>query len=136
MSRHHRFRFKGLDVYQGAMEHFAWAADVVGRMRKGPFVITDQILSASLSIAGNIGEANGREKKWGEVELHYRYAQGSVFEAATHLDALMALGVITDAEYNDAEDRLARISAMLTRLLQAQRRRRTANARPKAERSR
>jgi four helix bundle protein len=127
MAKRYRFRFKELDVYQAAVAHFAWTVDVAGRMRRGPYVVTNQALGASLSIMGNIGEANGREKQPGEVEQHYRYAQGSTFEAATHLDAFAALNVITDDEYNVREEHLAGIAAMLTRLAQNARRRRSSD---------
>ncbi|HSH44548.1 MAG TPA: four helix bundle protein, partial [Longimicrobiales bacterium] len=77
MGRRYRFRFKGLDVYQAAVEHFTWVAEVVGRRPKGPFVVTNQVLGASLSIVGNIGEANGRYV-WGHTAL-----PGCDFEAFT-----------------------------------------------------
>ncbi|HUG40800.1 MAG TPA: four helix bundle protein [Longimicrobiales bacterium] len=124
MAKRYRFSFKRLDVYRAAVEHFDWTARVVARMPKGPFKVIDQAVGASLSVMGNIGEAHGRDAKAGEIEQHYRYAQGSTFESATHLDAFSALGVITDEEYNAEEDRLARIAMMLTRLMQKQRRRR------------
>jgi four helix bundle protein len=124
MAKRYRFRFKQLDVYQAAVDHFAWTVEVVGRMPRGPFKVVNQALGASLSIMGNVGEANGREKQPGEVEQHYRYAQGSTFESATHLDAFSALQVITDDEYNAAEGHLASIAAMLTRLAQKAGRRR------------
>ena len=120
MAKRYRFRFKRMDVYGAAVEHFGWCVGVVGGMPRGPFVVTDQVLGASLSIMGNVGEANGREKKPGEVEQHYRYAQGSTFESATHLDALSALGAIDDDAYNRQEETLARIATMLTRLIQRQ----------------
>lgn len=122
MAKNYRFGFKRLDVYQEAVAHFDWTCEVVQRMPKGPWRMVNQAVSASLSIMGNIGEANGRDKKHGEVEQHYRYSQGSTFESATHLDAFASLNVITDDEYNAAEQRLARIAAMLTRLMQRQRR--------------
>jgi four helix bundle protein len=125
MAKQYRFRFKSLDVYQAAVAHFLWTVEVLRRLPKGPFVVPNQITGASLSIVGNIGEANGRDKQPGEIEQHYRYAQGSAFEAATHLEALSALGVITDDEYNAQELHLARISAMLTRLMQRERSQRT-----------
>jgi hypothetical protein len=56
--------------------------------------------------------------------IRLRYAQGSTFESAGYLDALSALEVIDDDEYNVQEEHLARIAAMLTRLMQSHRRRR------------
>jgi four helix bundle protein len=124
MAKRYRFRFKSLDVYQAAVQHFAWTVQVLSRLPRGPFAIPNQAIRASLSIVGNVAEANGRGKEAGEVEQHYRYAQGSTFEAASHLDVLAALGALTDEEYNAEEDHLARIAAMLSRLMQIQRDRR------------
>jgi four helix bundle protein len=124
MAKRYRFRFKEMDVYQAAVDHFVWTVQVVRRLPRGPFVIPNQFIGASLSIMGNVAEAKGREKQPGEVEQHYRYAQGSTFESASHLDVLSALDAITDDEYNAREDHLARIASMLTRLMQNERRRR------------
>ncbi|MBW3555233.1 MAG: four helix bundle protein [Gemmatimonadetes bacterium] len=124
MGKRYRFGFKRLDVYRAAVEHFEWTCTVVQRMPKGPWKVTDQAVGAALSVMGNIGEAHGRDARAGEIEQHYRYAQGSAFESATHLDAFAALGAISDEEYNREEDRLTRIAMMLTRLMQKQRRRR------------
>lgn len=124
MAKVYRFGFKRLDVYQVAVEHFEWTCDIVARSSKVPFKVVNQSVGASMSVMGNIGEAHGRETKPGETEQHYRYAQGSTFESATHLDAFSALKLIDDDEYNAEEERLARIAMMLTRLIQKQRRRR------------
>ena len=140
--RAYRFAFKRLDVYRLAVEHFQWTCAVVDRMPKGPFVVVRQAVGASLSIMGNIGEGTGRSRKYGEVEQHFRYAQGSTFEAATHLDAFRALKVIDAGEYDAAEQRLARIAAMITALMRRQRdqkgyerRRRTPDRRSEANAS-
>lgn len=117
MAKVYRFGFKKLDVYRAAVEHFAWTAGVVGRMGRAPFKVTDQFMGASLSAVSNVAEANGREKRPGEAEQHYRYAQGSTFEAAAHLDALSALGVIDDAEYNEREQRLNGLASMLSGMI-------------------
>ena len=133
MARRYRFAFKRLDVYQAALEHFQWTCEIAQRLPRGPFKVTHQAIGASLSVLGNVGEAHGRDRKPGEVEQHYRYAQGSTFESATHLDAFAALGVISDEEYNAEEERLARIGMMLSRLVQKHRRRRPASGAPHAE---
>jgi four helix bundle protein len=122
MAKRYRFSFKRLDVYRAAVEHVDWTCRVVQRLPKGPFVMVNQAVSASLSAVGNIAEASGPQKRPGEVEQHLRNAQGSTFESAAHLDAFASFGVIDDDEYNAEEERLARIGAMLTRLMQRQRR--------------
>ncbi len=126
MARTTRFGFKRLDVYRLAVEHFAWVGTVARRLPRGPFVVVNQALGSALSIPGNIAEGFGRERKPREMSQHLRYALGSAFEAAAYLDALVAMGVISDDEYNLAEERLSRVSAMLTRLMQKQTLRRKA----------
>ena len=123
MEKEIRFAFKRLDVYAAGVEHFQWVCEVVRRLPRGHYKVIDQAESASLSIMWNIGEAHGRSARAGEIEQHYRYALGSTFESATHLDALFALGVMSVVEYNAAENRLSRISMMLTRLMQKQQKR-------------
>ncbi len=109
-------------------------------MPRGPFKVTNQAVGAALSIMGNIGEANGRDERPGEAQQHYRYALGSTFEAATHIDAFAALSVIDAAEHEAAESRLSRIAPMLRSLIQLQRRKarsapRKRNAAPPATRA-
>jgi four helix bundle protein len=111
-----RFNYKKLDVYQAALEHFAWTVGVMTRLPSAPFAFRSQVLSAALSTPANIAEANGRNTRSGEAEQHYRYAQGSTYESAAFLDALHAMNAIDDAEYNLREDNLARIASMLDRL--------------------
>ena len=117
MGRRYRFPFKSLDVYQASVEHFGWCVNVLAGASRIPFKVQDQIISAALSMPANIGEANGRWKKPGEVEQHYRYAQGSTYESAAFLDALSALGAIDDDAYNSQEEHLERIARMLTPLM-------------------
>lgn len=118
MAKEYRFNFKNLDVYQAAVDHFSWTVDVVAEMPRAPFAVTSQLLKAALSVMANIGEANGRDKKPGETEQHYRYALGSAHECAAFLDALAAFGTISDSEYNQREEHLARIASMLVPLMQ------------------
>ena len=130
MTKKYRFGFKRLEVYQAAVEHFAWTAGVVGREPRLPYKVSAQVLGASLSILSNIGEATGRHKQPGEAEQHVRYAQGSTSECASHLDALAALHLIDDDEYNARETHLARIAAMLHGLTRRYRARRDTPAPP------
>ncbi len=126
MAKTYRFGFKRLEVYQAAVDHFAWTVAVVRREPRLPYKVSAQVLGSSLSVLSNIGEATGREKQPGEAEQHVRYAQGSTAECASHLDALAALDLIDDDEYNAREAHLARIAAMLQGLHRRYRGRRSA----------
>jgi four helix bundle protein len=112
-----RFNFKNLNVYREAVDHFGWTVRVTVGARGVPFVIRDQVLSAALSIVANIAEANGRDRRAGEAEQHYRYALGSTYESAAFLDALLAMGVVDPAECRRREDNLDRIAGMISGLV-------------------
>jgi four helix bundle protein len=126
-----RFNFKRLDVYQAAVEHLAWTLEVLGQLPTvAPFVVRNQLLGAALSIPANVAEANGRDRRAGEAEQHYRFAQGSAYECAAYLDAVHAMGLIDDDQYNQREEHLARIASMLDRLARRHANRRPAMAEP------
>ncbi|MEJ2677837.1 MAG: four helix bundle protein [Gemmatimonadota bacterium] len=117
-----RFGFKRLDVYQAALVFWQWALRVATRIPRNRFFVTDQFLRAALSISLNIAESAGN-KTPAEAANHCRHAAGSTTECAALLDSLLAMKVIDEKEYDEQEERLARIAAMLTRLLQRHERR-------------
>jgi len=117
-----RFGFKRLDVHQAALAFWQWVLRVATRIPRNRFFVTDQFLRAALSISLNIAESAGN-KTPGEAANHCRHASGSTTECAALLDSLLAMGVISEKEYDEQEERLARIAAMLTRLLQRHERR-------------
>jgi four helix bundle protein len=117
------FRFKDLDVYQESLDHFLWTVEVTASIQWRYRRLVDQAVGSSLSTLGNVGEASGRRLKPAEAAQHYRYAQGSAHESAAYLDALAGV-VEMDAEvYAHREQQLARIGAMLSRLIDHQHRR-------------
>jgi len=117
-----RFAFKRLDVYQAALEFWQWALRVATRILRNRFFVTDQFLRAALSVSLNIAESAGT-KTPAEAANHCRHAAGSTTECAAMLDSLRAMQVISEKEYDEQEERLARIVAMLTQLLQRHQRR-------------
>ncbi|MDX1675020.1 MAG: four helix bundle protein [Longimicrobiales bacterium] len=119
------FDYKELDAYQATLDFFGWAVEVTGRVPWKFRAVGDQFIGASVSILGNIGEASGRRRRPAESSQHYRYAQGSTHECAAYLDALACMEVISETDRGDREAQLARIGAMITRLIDLQERRRT-----------
>jgi four helix bundle protein len=117
-----RFGFKRLDVYQAALAFWQWALRVATRIPRNRFFVTDQFLRAALSISLNIAEGAGN-KTPAEAANHCRHASGSTTECAALLDSLLAMKVISEKEYDEQEERLARIAAMLTGLMQRHQRR-------------
>ncbi len=116
MAVEYRFDFKRLDVYRAAVQHLGWCLEVASRMRWDRKVLTSQMLRAALSTVLNIAEAGGRHSP-GESAQHLRYAQGSLYESAAMLDALILMGVIDQDAFDHQEERLARIGAMLTAMI-------------------
>ena len=112
-----RFRFKALEVYQSALRFFGWSVTVVGRLPASRHYLGDQFARASLSIVLNIAEGSGLWRL-GNKRKHYEYARGSTFEVAATLDALRAIGAVSEEEFDRWEAELAGIGAMLTRLVQ------------------
>lgn len=128
MAQSTRFGFKRLDVYRAAVEFWTWALKVAERIPRYRLFVTDQFLRAALSIKLNVAESAGN-KTPAEAANHCRHASGSTTECAALLDTLISMKVITDAEYDEGEELLARIAAMLTMMEQRhERRRRTSNS--------
>jgi len=103
--------FRKLDVYQCALRalplayQFAELAD--GETKR-------QLKRAALSVNLNIAEGTGRCDD--DQRQFYRVARGSALECGAVLDAMRALGLVTDEETAPLEELLVRIVAMLTKM--------------------
>lgn len=120
MPRESRFEFKRLDVFDAAVDFFAWVVEVTATVPWRYRRVSDQLVGAAVSILGNLGESGGRRLMPGEASQHYRYAQGSTHECAAYLDALLCLERIDRTVYQEREHQLARIGSMLTNLIRRQ----------------
>lgn len=103
-----KFRFEDLDCFKLALEVAEYIDSI--NPRRGQANIYDQTLRAAQSVVMNISEGASRDGK--AAINHFRIAQGSAGEALGGLFLLRC----PDATAN--QDKLRRIGAMLTRLIQ------------------
>jgi len=114
------FDYEKLDVYRVELAFIAWIADLlgdlaqlsVGRRRE----LIEQLDRASLSVLLNTAEGNG--KRQGRQRARYfDDARGSAFECAACLDASVAKRLVSVDRVQPGKEMLARVVAMLTRLI-------------------
>jgi four helix bundle protein len=82
------------------------------------FGLTNQMRRASVSIASNIAEGNGRSTR-GEYVLFLGHARGSNCELQTQLIIAGTLGFCRKEAYEPAEKLSAEISRMLNALMKS-----------------
>jgi four helix bundle protein len=111
------FDHEKLIVYQESISFIKWASDIVTKMN-GNSVLKDQFDRASMSIALNIAEGNGKLS----IKDRYRYfkiARASAFECAACLDIFQAKNIIHDEIHKTGKQELHKIISMLIKLGQS-----------------
>jgi len=106
-----------LDVYRCAIQFVVLVDEIVENLPRGRAYIADQLRWAALSIPLNIAEGAG-EYAPTEKARFYRMAKRSATESASVLDILLHLKLIDDAVFAGARVSLARIVAMLIKMVQ------------------
>ncbi|MBL8955860.1 MAG: four helix bundle protein [Myxococcaceae bacterium] len=107
------FEHERLDVARVAREF-----QILAERLNSPRVSSNlrrQFDTAVMSIRSNIAEGAGRTAR-ADKQRFYEMARGSTTEAATHLDILHIKRLITDAEFQQGRNLLARVAMMLTRM--------------------
>jgi four helix bundle protein len=79
------FLFENLDVYKKAIAIADELSSLTESFPKGNYYLSDQLNRASLSIATNIAEGNGKYHKADRVNF-FRIARGSAFECVPILE--------------------------------------------------
>ena len=108
------FGAERLDCYRLALEFQASVAVLIPA-RSGR-VLKDQLERASVSIALNIAEAQGRYAPLDKAHF-FAIARGSATECAAIVDLLLARGLTSALQARQARNRLLRLVQMLTRML-------------------
>jgi four helix bundle protein len=103
--------FEVLEMSLTIMDRIANVEDKVRPKRKS---LADQIGRAAESIGLNIGE--GRERRGGDRRYHYEVAAGSAGELTIALRVAKSRRYITQADYDEVDEALDRVRAMLWRL--------------------
>jgi D-beta-D-heptose 7-phosphate kinase/D-beta-D-heptose 1-phosphate adenosyltransferase len=110
------FAHEKLDCYQVGVEFIAWVNTLCRSQPSMPRELRIQLERAALSVILNTAEGNGKRER----AIRSRYfddARGSANECATCLDAAVASGVFSADQVAEGKEMLARIAAMLTKLM-------------------
>jgi four helix bundle protein len=105
-----------LDVYQVSLDFAAWSYQLAKQLKAMDRHSRDQLLRASQSVTLNIAEGCGKLPSTERRRL-LQIAGGSARECAAILDILSRSQVISGAEWKTGKELLARIVAMLTRMM-------------------
>jgi four helix bundle protein len=105
-----------LDVYQVSLDFAAWSYQLAKQLRTIDRHSRDQLLRASQSITLNIAEGCGKLPS-PERRRFLQIAGGSARECGAILDILFRCRVISEADWQAGKESLARIVAMLTRMM-------------------
>jgi four helix bundle protein len=109
------FNHEKLDVYGEAIAFVAWLSAVLeGAGRSGD--VKDQLDRASMSIALNIAEGNGKFSPRDRCRF-FDIAHGSALECAAGLDVLVAREKLTCEQIRPGKERLQKIVRMLVGLI-------------------
>ena len=110
------FMFENLDVYRKAIDLTEVIINLTEEFPKGYYFLTDQLNRASLSIATNIAEGNGRFTK-ADGRNFFIIARGSVQEYVPLLEVAKRKGLIADVVFSDPLNQLEVISKMISGLI-------------------
>jgi len=109
------FSHEKLEVYQESIAFVAWLTSVLdGASRLGE--VKDQLDRASISIALNIAEGNGKFTTRDRCRF-FDIAHGSTLECPAGLDILVAKARLKPDEIHPGKQRLRRIVRMLMGLI-------------------
>jgi four helix bundle protein len=110
------FMFENLGVYQKSVDLAEEIINLTDKFPKGYFFLTDHLNRASLSIATNIAEGNGRYTKKDRRNF-FIIARGSLQECVPLLEIAKRKQLITDVKMSEILNKLEVISKMLSGLI-------------------
>lgn len=118
------FMFENLDVYQKAVDFADKACDLTESFPRGYYFLTDQLNRASLSIATNLAEGNGRFTK-ADRKNFFIIARGSVQECVPLLELARRRKLLDEALHVSMRGDLEIIAKMLSGLINGLEKRQT-----------
>jgi four helix bundle protein len=110
------FMFENLEVYQKSVDLAEKVINLTEEFPKGYYFLTDQLNRASLPIATNIAEGNGRFIKEDRRNF-FIIARGSAQECVPLLEIAKRKQFISDAKLSDLLIQLETISKMISGLI-------------------
>ena len=110
------FMFENLQVYQKAVDLADQIASLTEGFPRGYYFLVDQLNRASLSIAANLAEGNGRFTK-PDRRNFFMIARGSTQECVPLLEIARRRGFIDDVRHTELRNLLEEIARMLSGLI-------------------
>src|SRR5690348_6624771 len=112
------FAFEKLHVYQKAVAFADEACTLTRSFPRGYFFLADQLNRATLSIAANIAEGNGRFTK-ADRRNFFGIARGSVRECVPLLELAARQGLLQSESHLLLKSQLEEIARMLSGLIKS-----------------
>ncbi|MBW8015873.1 MAG: four helix bundle protein [Planctomycetes bacterium] len=110
------FMFENLDVYQKAVDLAERVTTLTSNFPRNYHFLADQLNRASVSVAANIAEGNGRLTK-PDRKHFFVIARGSVQECVPLLEIARGKGYITDSDNSEFRSSLVIIAKMISGLI-------------------
>ena len=110
------FAFEKLLVYQKAIDFADRAASLAERFPREYRYLADQLSRASLSIAANIAEGNGRFTK-ADRKNFFVIARGSIQECVPLLELARRRSLLDNAHHSKFKAELEEIARMISGLI-------------------
>lgn len=118
------FAFEKLIVYQKAVDFADTISKLTEQFPRGYSYLASQLNRASLSIAANIAEGNGRYTKADRKNFFF-IARGSVQECIPLLELARRRNLISDSVQQQLKSQLEEIARMLSGLIRGLDKRKT-----------
>ncbi|MEW5758746.1 MAG: four helix bundle protein [Candidatus Omnitrophota bacterium] len=110
------FLFENLEVYKKSIALADEITNLTETFPKGNYYLVDQLNRASLSIATNIAEGNGRYHKADRINF-FRIARGSAFECVPIIEVCKRKSLIEGKKAEIYKESLDEICKMLSGLI-------------------
>jgi four helix bundle protein len=110
------FAFEKLLVYQKSVDFADSIASLAEQFPRGYGFLANQLNRASLSIAANLAEGNGRFTK-ADRRSFFIMARGSVHECVPLLELVRRRQLVTDERHTELGARLEEVAKMISGLI-------------------
>lgn len=110
------FMFENLKVYQRAVDLADRVVTASRRFPRGYYFLVDQMSRASLSVAANLAEGNGRNSK-AERKHFFTIARGSLQECVPLLEIARRQQLLSEAQVDELRGEINTIGKMLAGLI-------------------
>ena len=107
--------YRNLEVYQFAVRFLPLAAEIASAMPRKHVSLADQLRRASISIPLNIAEGSGKTTG-PDQRRFYAIARGSAMECGAIVDACASLNLIAMDRATNANELLASVVRMLSKM--------------------